>query len=232
VSGETVLEVGPGTGSLTETLLEAGAKVIAVEKDDRLIPILEQKFQGEIKNGNLTIVHGDILEYDISLLKLNATTYKLIANPPYYITGVLLRKFLETNSQPSCIVLLIQKEVAERIAARDGKESLLSISVKAFGTPKYISTVKAGNLRPAPKVDSAVLAITDISKKMLTGMDEKKFFEIAKAGFSHKRKMISGNLKIILGDNAEEKFSRCKINPDSRAEELTIENWLCLSKNY
>jgi len=226
--GETVLEIGPGTGSLTETLLATDAKVIAVEKDDRLIPILEQKFQNAIKNGKLTLVHGDILEYDISQLKLNSGSYKLIANPPYYITGALLRKFLETNSQPSCVVLLIQKEVAERIMARDGKESLLSVSVKAYGSPRYIATVKAGNFSPTPKVDSAIIAITDISKKRFAGFSEEKFFTVLKAGFAHKRKRLAGNLKNVIA-NGEKILEELNIEKNSRPENLSLEMWFALA---
>ncbi len=164
VKGDTVLEIGPGKGALTKRLLNAGANVIAVEKDDRLIPLLEELFSKEIKSKKLTLIHGDVLDLDVNSYLLSVTSYKLIANIPYYITGEIVRKFLSGNFQPSLMVVLVQKEVAERITTKDQKESILSISVKAYGEPKYIQTVKAGSFFPPPKVDSAILLIDNISK--------------------------------------------------------------------
>ena len=221
VPGETVLEAGPGEGTLTEAILATGTKVVAVEKDRRLIPLLQTKFAREIQSGMLTITEGDILDFDPSVLE--TTNYKLIANIPYYITGQFLRKFLEAEHQPKTMVILVQKEVAERIVARDGKESLLSISVKAYGTPRYVETVKAGNFSPAPNVDSAILAIENISKKFFTGISEKEFFTILKAGFAHKRKMLAGNLDIT-----KDQLATCDILGNARAEELSLEQWKCL----
>ena len=228
VAGETILEAGPGEGILTAALLEAGAKVIAIEKDRRLIVPLQIKFTRYIQSGMLTLIENDILEF--SIFNFQFSKYKVIANIPYYITGAFIRRFLEAEHQPSHMVLLLQKEVAERIVARDGKESILSISVKAYGEPRYIQTVKAGSFSPAPKVDSAILAIENISKKNFSDTDEKRFFEIVKAGFAHKRKIISGNLKPVLGNQTEEKMYLCGIETKARAEKLTLEGWLCLSK--
>lgn len=248
--GEIVLEAGPGEGTLTQALLTAGAKVIAVEKDRRLIHILQQKFSAEIASGQLTLAEGDILEFSIfppapriagRAGNFQFSKYKVIANIPYYITGAFIRKFLTAESQPSEVIILVQKEVAERIVAKDGKESLLSISVKTYGTPRYVQTVKAGSFSPPPKVDSAILAIENISKNNFFKVRpwnpsrsnleeaEKRFFEIVKAGFSHKRKIIAGNLKSVFGGQTEEKIANCKIAPASRAETMTLENWLCLS---
>ncbi|MES2087919.1 MAG: 16S rRNA (adenine(1518)-N(6)/adenine(1519)-N(6))-dimethyltransferase RsmA [Patescibacteria group bacterium] len=225
--GETVLEAGPGTGILTEALLQAGAKVLAIEKDRRLIPVLEQKFAVEIASGNLTLIEGDILDFDSSLYPLHTTHYKLVANIPYYITGVFIRKFLETEHQPNKIVILIQKEVAERIVTRDGKESLLSLGVKAYGTPKYIATVTKGNFRPAPNVDSAILAIENISRNNFENPEqEKKLFALAKKAFGQKRKMITGTLGV-----SAETLSACGIEAKARPEELSLKDWLYLTKN-
>src|SRR3990167_6163537 len=136
---DTVLEVGPGEGVLTELLLKQAGKVIAVEKDDRLIPVLEQKFAAEIASGEFELIHADILEFSIFNFQFSKKPYKIVANLPYYITGQFLRKFLQgTECPPHTMVLLLQKEVARRIVASDKKESILSISVKAYGTPKYI----------------------------------------------------------------------------------------------
>ncbi len=220
VHGEVVLEAGPGQGILTEALLSAGAHVLAVEKDDRLIPILEKKFEKEIFSKQLTLIHADILEFKPVDYKLTTTNYKLIANIPYYITGAFIRKFLEMEYPPSRMVILVQKEVAERVVARDGKESLLSISVKAYGVPKLIAVVKRGSFSPAPSVDSAILSITEISKKFFTDFSEENFFKILKTGFAHKRKMLAGNLGIQSAI-----LSHSEISPKARAEELTLEKW-------
>src|SRR3989344_3189802 len=127
---DVVLEIGPGKGFLTEGLLQKAKKVIAVEKDGRMVEYLKDKFREEIRNGKLELIHQDILSFDPAGCGLRVTGYKLIANIPYYITGEILRTFLSGDTQPSLMVLMVQKEVAERIVARDGKESILSMSVK------------------------------------------------------------------------------------------------------
>lgn len=222
--GAAVVEIGPGKGILTEALLASGAKVIAIEKDDALAEFLKEKFKKEIKNEKLKIIRGDVLKTSD---QLQVTSYKLIANIPYYITGAILKHFLSLQNQPSLAVLMIQKEVAERIVARDGKESILSISVKAYGEPKIVKVVKAGNFSPAPKVDSAILVVQNISRKNFQKISEEKFFEIVKAGFAQKRKLLAGNLKKM--GITPEAFTRCNIPPNARAENLTIEQWLCLA---
>ncbi|MEI6478653.1 MAG: 16S rRNA (adenine(1518)-N(6)/adenine(1519)-N(6))-dimethyltransferase RsmA [bacterium] len=224
--GDTVLEIGPGKGALTKKLLETGADVFAIEKDDLLIPVLEELFEKEISSGKLRLIHGDVLEFDPKEYKLEAQKYKLIANIPYYITGELIRRFLSEIPQPELMVILVQKEVAERIVVRDGKESILSISVKVYGEPKYIQTVKAGSFFPAPNVDSAILLIDNISKKNFSNIDEQKFFKIVRAGFAHKRKTISSNLKEFI---SKERLNELGINEKERAEKLSLEQWIKLS---
>ncbi|MBI2097823.1 MAG: ribosomal RNA small subunit methyltransferase A [Candidatus Vogelbacteria bacterium] len=229
-SGDTVLEVGPGTGTLTEALLTSGARVVAVEKDDRLIGRLAEKFAAAIKNKQLELIHADILKFEGS--KLKAKSWKLIANPPYYLTGRLLRRFLSSAHQPILAVLMLQKEVAERIVAKDaclparqGKESLLSISVKCYGTPSYIQTVPARSFRPRPKVDSAIVLIDQISKNNFRELGEEKFFTRLKQGFAGKRKMLRPKLGLT-----PEKMIACGIAPTARAEDLTMNQWLCLTR--
>lgn len=231
--GEIVLEIGPGKGVLTEELLAAGAHVIAVEKDDRLIPILSVTFEKEIRNGMLTLVHGDILETHVESLVLGKQ-YKVIANIPYYITGLLFRKFLEEERQPTTIVVLVQKEVAKRIVARDNKESILSLSVKAYGNAKIIDTVDKKMFSPQPKVDSAILAITDINKHFFTDIPEKTFFEYIHAGFAQKRKKVVSNLGNITDKKILEVFfTQHNLNPNARAEDLTLSDWKnIIQKNY
>ncbi|MCR4306389.1 MAG: 16S rRNA (adenine(1518)-N(6)/adenine(1519)-N(6))-dimethyltransferase RsmA [Candidatus Yonathbacteria bacterium] len=225
-ASDTVLEVGPGKGVLTEAILEKAARVIAVEKDDRLISFLEEKFSREIANGKLILVHDDILRFNLSSYQLQTTGYKLIANIPYYITGQLFKLFLESSVQPSLMVLLIQKEVAVRIAAKDKKESLLSISVKIYGVPRYVKSVPAHYFSPKPRVDSAILSVEHIASPFRSDAEQKKFFAIARKGFAHKRKLLRSNL------GCETKvFKTCGIPEKARAENCTIENWLCLSKH-
>lgn len=235
-STDVVLEAGPGKGALTELLLKTGAKVIAVEKDHELIPFLQNKFSKEISSGQLVLIENDILLFSPQDYKLQTINYKLIANIPYYITGQFFRKFLEEGPQPSLMTILVQKEVADRVVALDKKESILSISVKAYGKPRRVAIVKAGSFVPAPNVDSAILSITDISKKFFEEIPEKKFFEILKAGFAHKRKLLASNLTPLMAKfnfGIEKKrvvFEQGEIPKNARAENLTLENWRKLTK--
>ena len=214
--GETVVEVGPGQGVLTAALLNSGVKVIAIEKDDNLIGVLQEKFVAEIANNKLEIIHHDALEFDPILIN---QSYKIVANLPYYITGEFLKKFLTTQHQPDLMVLMLQKEVAERIA-RDKKESVLSMSVKVYGEPKYVRTVSKGNFQPVPKVDSAILLIEKINKNNFKNIKEEKFFKILKSGFSSKRKQLKNNLD-LAGELMKE-------YGDKRAEDLQLTDWLKL----
>jgi len=221
---DTVLEIGPGKGVLTENLLECAERVIAVEKDNELVSLLKEKFSKEIKNGKLELIQGDILSFNSKDYGLKTMDYKIVANIPYYITGQLFKMFLETDTSPSEIVFMAQKEVVKRIVARDKKESILSISVKIYGTPKYIKKVPAKLFSPAPKVDSAILLIENIKSPFKNKKEEKKFFTILKKGFSHKRKLLKSNLGC-----SEEILESCKIPTSSRPENLTVKDWLCLT---
>ncbi len=221
---DIVLEIGPGRGALTSKLLEKAGKVIAVEKDNQLFSFLKEKFAEQITNSSLVLVHDDILEFDTSDYKMKK--YKVIANIPYNITGAILKKFLTKKSQPERMILMVQHEVAKRIVAQDKKESILSISVKAYGEPKMVMKVPARYFSPAPKVDSAVIAIKNISCKTFqeNEVDEEKFWEIVKMGFSHKRKKLSGNLKSLVSGQVLAKFG------NKRAENLSLLDWIFLSK--
>lgn len=230
--GETILEIGPGKGALTEELLKAGSNVFAVEKDEELINFLNEKFSQEIKTGHLTLLNDDILKLETKNLKLE--TYKIIANIPYYITGAIIEKFLSTENKPSQMVILIQKEVAERIVARDNKESILSIAVKVYGEPKIVYRVSRGSFHPIPNVDSAVLSIKNISNKNFRNKKhEEIFFKILKAGFAHKRKLLISNLKELDEEaNWEKFFTESDLDLKIRAEDLKIENWLQISSYF
>jgi len=223
---EVILEIGPGRGVLTTALLQKSSNVIAIEKDSRLMPFLQEKFNKEITSGQLTLMSGDIMNFSPTNYSPLTDHYKLIANIPYYLTGQIFRQFLETKNQPDKMVLLVQKEVADRVIARGDKESLLSLSVKAYGRPKYIKTVKAGSFNPPPKVDSAILAIENISRDFFTTCDEKLFFKLIHLGFAHKRKQLVANL---AGTYKREKvlkiLEQIKLSPTIRAEDLKIEDW-------
>lgn len=225
---DTVIEIGPGKGVLTRELLSFGASVIALEKDDRLIPVLHKTFQKEIAEQKLTLVHADALSADIS--KLAGKPYRVVANIPYYITGQIIRRLLQAESQPMSITMLVQKEVAERIAATDKKESLLSLSVKAFGSARYVRSVGRGAFSPAPAVDSAIIHISDISRKNFESTDEALFFKILHAGFAHKRKQLLPNLaNVFERKSVEEAFAKAGLAMTARAENIPIEGWLNLT---
>jgi 16S rRNA (adenine1518-N6/adenine1519-N6)-dimethyltransferase len=229
--GDFILEIGPGKGALTEYLLATGAKVFAVETDFEMVKILEEKFDVQIKNGQLVLIRDDILKFNLNSIKeFAAGKYKLIANIPYYITGEIIRKFLSENNYPEKIVLLVQKEVADRIIARDGKESILSIATKVYCKPKFIETVKAGSFVPAPKVDSAIVLFDSISKNIFieNKIDENTFFEVLKTGFAHKRKKLFSNLKEKFKFNEEEISATVNLDKNIRAEKLNLDDWLKL----
>ena len=245
--GEIILEIGPGKGALTKELLATGAHVVAVEKDPALVRELRGTFKHELASQQFELVEKDIRDFKPESWNLKAESYVLAANIPYYITGEIIRQFLETEVQPRAMALLIQKEVADRIVARPaggvagkGKESILSLSVKAYGVPKIIVKVSRGNFSPSPSVDSAILLVGDISKKFFTlnnvegfgDLDEKKFFKVVRAGFASKRKFLSSNLAVQFGKDAVLRaFEVCGMSPKVRAEDVPLGTWKKLAKS-
>lgn len=228
-TGDRVLEIGPGEGVLTRELLSRGAVVTAVEKDRRLIPVLQETFAEEIAAHALFLLEADALEFAPEE-HFAEGTYKLVANIPYYITGAILEKFLSARHQPAALALLVQKEVAERIA-REPKESILSLSVKAYGEPRYVTTVPAGAFSPPPAVDSAILAIENVSRKNFPNEEhEKRFFELVRAGFAHKRKLLAGNLRPIFGETCLDALKSAGIPETARAEDVELRYWLRLAE--
>lgn len=231
--GDTVLEIGPGEGVLTRELLAAGAHVVAVEKDERLAKVLLKTFADAIHTKKFILHTGDILLFDIKKVLGAERRYKLVANIPYYITGAILKKFLEEGPPPETLALLIQKEVAERVVARNkkpfnsahGKESILSISVKIFGAPRIAFNVSRAQFSPPPNVDSALLLVEHIKNPFRAREDARAFFKTVRAGFAQKRKLLSKNLGVL-----PEVLTHCGVKEKARAEELSVTEWLCVSQ--
>ncbi len=226
-STSVVLEIGPGKGFLTKAILDTGARVLALEKDTDLLPLLSENFSSYIEHGKLELIEGDALTYEPPQIP-----YKLIANIPYYITGAIFSRYLSEVHQPEMMVVLIQKEVAERIVARDGKESLLSLSIKVYGDPKIVYRVSKGSFNPIPKVDSAVLQIKNISRAhFLNQYHEAMFFNMIRAGFAHKRKLLKSNLRSVFPhQDFTLLFEKHSLLPNVRAEDVTLDQWIRLAK--
>ena len=223
---DVVLEVGPGLGFLTAKLAERVKKVIAVELDDKLAEVLKT---GLMARGvkNVEVVNEDILISQKS--KVKSQKYKIVANLPYNITSIFLRKFLESENKPEFIVLMLQKEVAERICAKAGEMSLLAVSVQFYAKPEIVQIVPKENFWPQPEVDSAIIKLKAINKK--TEVNEKDFFRLVKFGFSAKRKMLKNNLAAgfrLSQEEAENKIKQAGFNPKVRAQELSVDDWLKL----
>lgn len=236
--GNDVLEIGPGRGALTEALLSRGARVTAIEKDERLIPVLEKRFEKEIGEGRLKLLCADIAADGVweglaRTHRLKDGKYFVVANIPYYITGFLFRLFLEIGPQPKTLVFLVQKEVAQSAVARGGKESMFSLSLQAYGTPKLVRKVGREFFSPKPKVDSAILLLSDISRARFSSRaEERRFFEIVRAGFSAKRKTLANNLSRSLGkekSDVEQMLASLSLPKNTRAEDVGIDDWIRLS---
>lgn len=224
---DTVLEIGPGKGILTREIIKKTDKIIAVEKDEVLAEEIRSEFKKNYPLNDLPkIVTGDILNIEPQDINLKDGEYKLVANIPYYITGEIIRKFLTSDQKPALIILLVQKEVAKRII--NEKESLLSLSIKAYGNPRYIKTVKRGSFYPAPNVDSAIILIENIKKpEWSIEVPENLFFETIKAGFAHKRKFAKSNLSEIFGkEKIENIWNYLKLDQKERAENIHLDTWV------
>ncbi len=224
-SGDTVLEIGPGLGTLTSELLRRAKNVIAVEFDRELAAKLPGQFPGT----SLKVVNEDILSFDLESLPKN---YVVVANVPYYITSKIVQKLMTANNRPRIAVLLVQKEVARRIAAEPGDMSILAISAQVFARTSLGIEVPKQYFSPPPKVDSQVIILETRESPLVNAHDEAAFFRIVKAGFSAKRKKLrsslSGGLSIEKIE-AEALLSTAKISPDNRAEDLSLEDWKRLS---
>lgn len=218
---DTVLEIGPGLGTLTSVLLANAERVIAVEFDKDLARKLPAQFPGK----NLTVQQSDILSFDLTTLPTN---YKVVANVPYYITSKIIQTLSETTNPPSLSVLLVQKEVAERLAARAGDMSLLAISAQVFHEVTLGDIVPAELFTPPPKVDSRVVILRRRAAPLISHQEEKAFFRLVRAGFSERRKKLRSSLAGGLGlekSVIDELLIAAQLSSEARAQELSIGDW-------
>lgn len=237
--GDFVLEIGPGLGTLTSSLLKFTGKngrVLSVEFDENLAKKLPAQFPGK----NLEIINADFLDFDLSKLPKN---YKVAANVPYYITSKIVEKLLTSKNKPSVAALLVQKEVAERMAAKAGELSILAIASQIYAEVSLDILVPREFFTPPPKVDSQVVVLKSreynlieiFNSKNNCEVSEREFFRIIKAGFAAKRKKIAKSLSANLAISKEqtaEILEKCEISPDLRAQDLNIEEWLKISKVF
>jgi len=227
---EVIIEIGPGKGELTEPLLQSGAKIIAIEKDPFLFNILKKEFS---VYSNLTLINQDIRKFLKSKKFqeiIKNKDYKIVGNIPYYLTSYLLRLLMELKKKPVLVVLMVQKEVAQRIIAQKPKTNLLAVLVQFYFEPKLVQIVKKGNFSPVPKVDSAILKLIPYKNQYNSNfIFEKKFLKIVKAAFSHPRKTLVNNLKKIVKKEKILLFLKKNNFPfNIRAENLSLNEWLKL----
>lgn len=224
--GDTVLEIGPGLGVLTDALLQRGARVVAVELDQRLFAYLQDKYQ---TNSNLKLVQGDIFRVNLNEY-LQDGKYLLVANLPYSATSLIFRNFLSLVPRPTSLTTMIQRDVAERIVAQPGQMSVLSVMVQYYSQPSMLFDVPATSFTPTPKVVSSVLHCEVTRPVQPTDQD---FFRLVRAGFSARRKQLKNTLSASLHctvSEAEKMLEKAHISPSARAQELSVENWLSLAK--
>jgi len=228
---DTILEIGPGIGNLTKKLAIEANKVIAIEKDRKMIEILKET----LKNfKNIGLIAGDILKVDLKIYNLKPKTYKVVANLPYYIVAPTIRKFLESQNPPKEMVLIVQKEVAQKICAKVPKMNLLAVSVQFYANPEINSFIPKKSFWPQPKVDGAILKISNIKNQKLK-INKDLFFKIVRAGFSHPRKQLVNNLSKELKvekEKIKDWLLKNKIQPTQRAETLSIQDWKNLAKSF
>ncbi|MDT8898092.1 16S rRNA (adenine(1518)-N(6)/adenine(1519)-N(6))-dimethyltransferase RsmA [Thermanaerothrix sp. 4228-RoL] len=221
----TVLEVGAGLGTLTRYLAHAARRVVAVELDGRLIPLLHEVLAGA---SNVILLQGDILTLDLAPWLANADPLLVVANIPYYITSALIRRLLEGTVRPQRLVLTVQREVAERICAKPGDLSLLALSVQVYGQPRPVGRIPAGAFYPPPKVDSTILRVDLYPQPRLPAEELPTFFSLAQAAFAQRRKTLRNALAAGLGwppARVEILLQQAEIDPRRRAETLNLEEW-------
>jgi 16S rRNA (adenine1518-N6/adenine1519-N6)-dimethyltransferase len=235
---DIIVEVGPGIGILTDLLVQTGARIIAVEKDDVLAEYLKKRYS---ENNRIEIVHEDILKFNPqkTLPASERGNYKLIGNIPYYLTAHLFRVIFDPSAggwpRPKTIVFTLQKEVAQRIIAKPPRMNLLAVSIQYYASPKIMSYVSKGSFYPMPKVDSAITKLESLVKDQESREESERFFKVVRAGFSNKRKQLANNLSSIFKlprPEVNAKLSLAAVAPMRRAETLTIEEWQKIAKIF
>jgi 16S rRNA (adenine1518-N6/adenine1519-N6)-dimethyltransferase len=236
---DVVLEIGPGLGLLTRRLAEAARMVVAVELDARMVGILEQELA---ECPNLVLVSGDVLEIDVVGILQEATDqeqaglrYQVVANLPYYITSQAIRQLLEARVPPERMLLMVQREVAERIVAEPGDMSLLALSVQLYGEPHLVRHVPATAFYPRPSVASAILRVDVHDRPLADAEDRERIFRLARAAFGQRRKQMHNSLAANLGlskEVARDMLSACGIDPRRRPQSLAIDEWLRLAEAF
>jgi 16S rRNA (adenine1518-N6/adenine1519-N6)-dimethyltransferase len=237
---DVVLEIGAGTGALTELLAQDAGHVVALELDQQLIPILEGELSGF---DNVSIVQGDILGLDPADLvqkvhqqhESSPRQYKVVANLPYYITSAVLRHLLEADPRPELMVITVQREVAQRIVAPPGDMSILAVSVQFYGDPELLFRIKPGSFYPSPDVESAVLRVDVHSRPPLPEEEREAFFTVVRAGFSQRRKQLHNSLSAGLGERiskyeAAARLEEAGVDPRRRAQSLSVEEWIAVTR--
>lgn len=227
---DTIVEIGPGLGTLTAKLASKAGKVIAIEKDSRLILILKKNLA---VYQNIEIIENDVLKFDAAALSTCGANYKIVANIPYYITSNLLRRVLEKWPRPELIILTIQKEVAQRVIAKPPHMNLLALSVQYYSVPEIIGYVSKSNFRPVPEVDSAIIKLTPRNEYYKPREKGERLFKLIKMGFSGKRKQLINNLTRGLGVKKEilvPIFRELGLKNDIRPENLSLKEWQRLAE--
>jgi 16S rRNA (adenine1518-N6/adenine1519-N6)-dimethyltransferase len=238
VRDDAVLEIGAGDGSLTALIAAQAGRVVAVELDERLIPVLQRRFASQPQ---VTVLRGDILEMNIgevmrtgggvrdsSLDAGSSSCYKVVANLPYYITGAVIRKLLESENPPSLSVLTVQREVAERIVAGPPHMSLLAVSVQFYCFGEIVDRIPASAFRPSPQVESATVRLLRRAESMYPGLQVEDYFKVARAGFCQPRKQLRNSLALgmrVSANVATAWLQAAGISPQRRAETLSLEDW-------
>lgn len=223
-----VLEIGPGLGTLTSEIFRRASRVLAVEFDAELA----RKLPGQFPGKQLEVVNEDILQFDLSKLPVG---YKVVANVPYYITSKIIEKLMTAQNKPSTVVILVQKEVAERVAARPGDMSILAVSAQVYAKARLGIEAPKEYFTPPPKVDSQVVVLETRDEPLVKPADERLFFRVVKAGFSAKRKKLRSSISAGLALNkqaTDELLQAAEVNPDDRAEDLSIDDWLRIMNHY
>lgn len=234
--GVGVIEIGPGIGVLTNELCRLADKVVAIELDKRLLPVLDETLS---EYDNLKVINDDVLKIDLNKLiedEFSGMEVVVCANLPYYITSPVIMKLLEDKLPVSAITVMVQKEAAQRICAEVGsrQSGAVTVSVNYYAKPEMLFTVSSGSFMPAPKVDSAVIRLNILDEPPVKVYDEKKFFSVVKAAFSQRRKVVSNSISSGLSINKAKAFEileKSGVSQNARAEQLSLQNFADIANN-